>query len=278
MRLEVEIAPKKGTYIIPINYHYPLSTALRSILFDNDGSDFRNWMFKNDYTDEDVKPALPFTFSRLFTKNSRVNENMLASEGNAKFVLTLPVKNAHEESFIDQIRSNNNLKISNDHISSIFKIMNVKKIPYPHFKQETKYKMLSPTILTKQTIHNGKSRLYYYRPHDEELPEKLENNLKFKYEYYYEKPFNDRIKVRLDKNYLKNVKRATKLITIKEGDHDEVKLKTFICPLTISAPVEIHKIAYSLGIGEMNDMGFGMIEELNHFRNLIKNNLNLNNK
>ena len=101
----------------------------------------------------------------------------------------------------------------------------------------------------------------------------MQNNLLKKYELIYKSKIEPSLfKFNFDYKYINNkggFSKITKLITITKKNN-EIRVKGIFAPFTLETNCELQKIAYELGIGEKNSVGFGMIEEASIFKNIIK--------
>ncbi|MFN3270150.1 MAG: flagellar basal body P-ring protein FlgI, partial [Candidatus Kapaibacteriota bacterium] len=77
---------------------------------------------------------------------------------------------------------------------------------------------------------------------------------------------NGELRIELDREYIRSkggAEGVSKMVTIAEGSERETRVKGFMCPIKITADVEMQKVAYECGIGKKNGLGFGMLEVVN---------------
>ncbi len=263
MRLELILRPTKKNYIIPINYHYPLSSVFYRI-FSYGSPEFATWLHDNGYINQRGKPLRLFNFSKIFFSQYKVEGNCIHASGLLKIIFSSPLDDSIVPAFIDGILNTRNIIISNKQYGAKFKIHNVIKIPPPFFIHDMKYIALSPIVSSiVRESEDGKKSIYFFKPGDKDLTYQLKKNLISKYSLIYRQNYNEIIHLNLDFDYINRYggsKKITKLITIKEGEDDETKVRGFVCPIEISANPKMQKIVYECGLGERNSMGFGMVD------------------
>lgn len=262
MRLEITLKPQTRKFLIPINYNFPLSSAIYKI-FESFSPYFSKWLHEKGFKNIDGKRFKFFTFSRLYFWRKELSDNLIKGEGDVKFIFCSPLTDTLIPNFINGLLEKNNLFIGNKEAGTYFKIFKVSILPFPEFKHLMKYKMLSPTISSIQEEINGKKRIKYLSPIDEKISLQLAKNLLNKYYILYEKNDSPTIEIQPDYKYINEnggEEKVMKLITIKEATSKEIKLKGFITPISIKSTIDIQKIAYFCGIGEKNSLGFGCLE------------------
>ena len=261
MRLRIDLRPENYHYKIPINYQYPLAGGIYHILFTGN-QEFANWLHKEGYVLPNQKKIKLFTFSKLFTKYGKIKDGILQTDGDAYFFFSSPVKEQHITTFVQGILSMDNLKISTKRTHTNFQISSVNSLEPPEFEEKMKYKMLSPAVASTVRTNGDKKYIHYYRADEEELPEKLEANLRRKYRLLHGRDYDGKLKITLDRDYIAR-KHTSKLVTIKEGHGDQVKVKAFECPVIIEGNEDMQKVAYDCGVGEKGSLGFGMLGKIN---------------
>lgn len=263
MRLELTLRPTKDKYTIPINYHYPLSSVFYRI-FSYGSPEFATWLHDNGYINQRGKPLKLFNFSKIFFSQYEVEGNIIYASGPIKVIFSSPLVDSIVSAFIDGILKTRSITISNNEHGTKFKIHNVIKIPQPYFIPNMKYIALNPIVSSIVKISDdGNKRIHFFRPDDENLIHQLKKNLLGKYLLVHNEKYDGLIHIKLDGQYINKVggyTKITKLITIKEGTTEEIKVKGFECPIEISACAKMQKIVYDCGLGEKNSLGFGMVD------------------
>lgn len=265
MRLEITLRPLESSFRIPVNYNYPLGAAIYKI-FSNGSKEFTDWLHQKGYITSDGKPMKLFSFSRLFIHHPVMYHTLLGGKGDCKIIFSSPIEDEIIDAFVKGILKNSFIDIANNMAKASFRITNVQKLPYPEFKETTKYIMISPTVVSTMRDELRGPKVHYLRADEPELEWKLEENIRRKYSLIYKKECKLDFALRLDRNYIKRkggASRTSKLITIKEGKKDETKVRAFVCPFTLFGPQEIHQVAWDCGIGHKNSLGLGMIDFAN---------------
>lgn len=259
MRLEIILKPEQKKFLLPINYNYPLSSVIYKI-FEAAGKNFSEWLHSKGFTIDEGKRFKFFNFSKLFFNKLKVDGNTILGEGNVKFYLSSPIEESLITNFVNGLLEIHKFYLGTASCGTNFKITKISKIQPPKFDTDMKFVMLSPTVASKQT-QDG--HIKYMFPGDPETSAILENNLRNKYKALFNRNYDQFLSIQFDYEYIEKVggvENTTKLITIKEGNMDEIKVRGFITPLRIIGDVEIIKLAYYSGIGEKNSLGFGAID------------------
>jgi CRISPR-associated endoribonuclease Cas6 len=265
MRLEVILKPYNYKFSIPVNYNFPLSAAIYKI-YDSFAPNFADWLHNTGFKKDDGKNFKLFTFSRLFFSKKEVIGDELSAEGYVKFIFSSPLDDSLINNFINGLLASKSIFIGNEHIGEKFRIEKVSILSEPKFMNKMKYKMLSPTVSSIQGIFNDKKQTIFLNPYDNEIKQVLINNLLSKYYIFYQRPDEITMDIEFDKEYIDRkggIKSISKLITIKESKIDEMKIKCFLAPVSITATPAMQRIVYYCGIGERNSLGFGCLETIN---------------
>lgn len=274
MRIKLTLLPLNKC-VIPINYQYHLSSSIYKII-SNENPDYSKWLHDNGYLDTSNKPRKLFVFSNLYIiPRPKLFKNYIIIQPNS--IITLFVSsiiiNDFINNFVNGIFKDQEIEIYDNMVKSKFLIQKVETLKEITFSSKMKYYCISPILLSTLKNHNGELSQYYYRPDDIQLCEAIKNNLLKKYELIYKSKIEpDLFKFNFDYRYINKkggFNKITKLITITKNNN-EIKVKGFFAPFTLETNCELHKIAYELGIGEKNSIGFGMIEESTIFKNIFK--------
>lgn len=254
MRIQITLSPLNREYRIPLNYQYPLSASIYKLMSDS-SPEFIEWLHQTGYKNANGKPYKMFTFSKLFTNSidkSQLGQSILASSGDIGFFFSSALDEKITLSLISGILKSSEIRIGAKNLpESVFKIKDVTIEPDPEFKNLMTYKMLSPTCVS---IYNGK-KISYLQPSDDTTFERLADNLKNKYEVHFGEDYADEITIQ--PNMVNRHK--SKLITIKQNTANEGHISCFETFIKIQATPKMQQLAYNVGIGERNSMGFGCL-------------------
>lgn len=265
MRVKIIIEPRKREFEIPINYNYPLGSALYRLFFES-SPEFSRWLHDEGFVSRDGKKMKLFTFSKLFISKAEVSNESIKGSGRCWFLFSSPFDFSIVTSLIEGIINRRKLVIANRVVGSEFRIKSIEKVAEPVFNEEMDYLMLSPTVASTMVEKDGKLVEHYYRADENGVEENLAINLKKKYEIVNKEEYRGKLKIALDKEYIKRkggAEKISKLITVLEGREGETRVKGFVCPVKIKGEAKIQRIGYECGIGRKNSIGFGMLEVVN---------------
>lgn len=265
MRLKLTLRPDSPRCIIPINYQYQLSSAIYSILANAD-PEYTRWLHEQGYCTPQGKPIKLFVFSKLFIPDVKRQNSalLLRNFPLCNFYIESPIFQDFVQNFVIGLFSSQNLIIESSYGKEKFQILQVETLPEPSFSSRTKFKCLSPIVVSTIREEENGRRVHYYRPLESGLSDAVKNNLLSKYRaIYHHDPEDTTLKFEADKSYIRRrggERGVSKLIHIKEGSRDVTYVKAFELPFTLSGSLELIKIAYQCGVGQKNSMGFGMVE------------------
>lgn len=254
MRLQITLTPDKWDYEIPLNYQYPLSAAIYKQM-SSASPEFIEWLHQTGYKNAKGKPYKLFTFSKLFINGldkKKLKSSILSSSGELGFYFSSAVDEKITLSLVSGILAASEIRIgAKDLPESIFRVKDVTMSPNPNFSNSMIYKMLSPTCVS---IFDGK-KVSFLNPDNESTFDRLADNLKNKYKVHYGEDYNDELAITANsENRFK-----TKLITIKQNTPQEGHIGCFETFVKINATPKMQELAYNVGIGERNSMGFGCL-------------------
>jgi CRISPR-associated endoribonuclease Cas6 len=257
MTIELNLEPETYNYQIPLNYQYPLSAAIYKLIATS-SEEFADWLHEIGYKSGKGKPYKMFVFSKLSTSpidKALLSKNILKSKGGLHFYFASPVNDKIILNFIQGAMQKGIIKIGAvDLPQTEFTIKSINMLPIITYENNQTYRTISPICVSN--FNNGK--VEYIFPNNEQIEEKLENNLKEKYKILNEKDFNENLQIEIiDKTQFKQ-----KNIIIKENTEFQGRIKAFETHIRINTTAEMHKIAQECGIGERNSMGFGMMERI----------------
>lgn len=277
MRIKLSLRPEGQRVQIPINYQYPISSAIYSIL-SSSSAEYARFLHDRGYLTEDGKPMKLFVFSRLFIPDVEQVDNTLVihSDRDVTLLVSSPMLNDFVQNFVMGLFEQKEIVIANRYACGRFLVERIETMPLPEILSneaaaepvQVKFKCLSPIVASTKEEYDGRISIHYLRPGDERLGEVIRQNLfrKHKLLYASSQP-PEKFEMRLDEEYIARMggnDRITKLVTIGEGDgFRETKVKAFICPLWLKGGIRVLRTAYECGIGSKNSLGFGMLEVVN---------------
>lgn len=267
MRLKITLKSSSRKLIIPINYQYPLASAIYKIL-KNSEPKFAQFLHQKGYTTAHQRTFKFFTFSKLFFyQPPKVVSNTLILNHNEKPQLL--ISSYHDDEFIKNfiigLFESQEFPIGLKNVChTTFYVEFVEALPEPELKGILTCKSISPICVS---IKSDNTAPNYLRALDPRVPDAIKNNLLWKYRTIFNREptmeLIQNLKFNVDTTYVNKRggdNKVSKLITIKENQEDETKIKSFVAPFQLSGSEEILQIAYRCGIGEKNSLGFGMFE------------------
>ncbi len=261
MELKITLQnPKPGT-AIPMDYQYFLSSWMYNIM-QKGNAEYADFLHNKGYNSSYAgnKFFKLFCFSNLLFSNYSKNfekSQFILNGDKLELVARFHIEEALE-TFVKGIFQGQQLSIKNGFNSMAkFDIINVEIDKVKVENNINKLVTLSPLVIGKK---NAKGNDDYLSPLHEDFEELFFNNLIDKYlatgnilkpEWMFEQrgfkllnPDNVR----------------SKLITIKDGEKAETKVKGFTFTFEITAPPELIEIGLLGGFGKENAMGFGCCE------------------
>lgn len=278
MRIKLTLKPLNKVCSIPINYQYPISSAIYKVL-SHASNDYAQWLHNHGYLSLNKKPMKLFVFSKLLIPNRKIENNKITIFDfcDCTLFVSSPLSKDFIQHFVVGLFQQQEIEIGSQYTVGRFVIHQVETLADPLISSENKFTCLSPIVVSSKHLHKGKEKIYYIRPDDPQLNEAIRNNLVQKFQTIYQKlPEKSQLIFTLDKNYIQRkggYQNISKLITIKEGNKNEqTQIKSFLAPFTLEGSIELIQIAYDCGIGEKNSLGFGMIELVGQKDNKMKRN------
>lgn len=255
MRFLIKLHINKSIHgnILPINYQYELSSAIYKMLSIS-GEEYATWLHNNGYQHETGKVFKMFCFSRLHFDKSKVIKGsdrlMILSDYASCYISFLSEIGTNK--FIEGIFTNREFDLGDRKSKVRFEVSNIEALNAPELKETMEYCSISPIVI-RQIQEDGRKK--YLSPTDDIYANAIKNGLKSRYEAFYGKLFDFDIEFEL----LTDAKSS--LVTLKVGTPNETKVRGFNYSFKIKAPIEIQKMIYEVGIGELCSQGFGCVGE-----------------
>ncbi|MGQ4833605.1 MAG: CRISPR-associated endoribonuclease Cas6 [Candidatus Asgardarchaeia archaeon] len=231
MRIRINFIAVNGG-ILPYNYQYDIHVMIRNVLG----------------TQSEMIPHEYFTYSWLFFPHKWTvkNPNGIKLVPNTRLSLYI---SSPDSGFIQKLYKILQ-KTSRVTIGGLaLNIHSVLVIDDPKFKEEMRFKTLSPILVTTQIKTEGRTKIWDLAPKDDKFFEQLGENLVSKYTAFYGSPPESNY-IRVTKIYWTKSKR----IRVKNMFHI-----SHLMSFTIVGHPDILKFAYECGFGEKNHFGFGMV-------------------
>lgn len=262
MRLHLSLHPQREHTAIPFNYTYALSSAIYRWI-EESSIEYSSFLHDKGFSIEGtVKKFRHFCFSQLNIPQRKIyNSSIKILSSTVDWYVSMPVEESVQH-LVTGIFERREFFIGDE--ENRFVVEQVETLPDPPWERTMKFRMLSPVTVSVPEDRNGKYMPHYLQPDDPHLNEALRKNILNKYlSLYNHLPSDSDFLCTLDKKFISDrggITKITKLITIKEGRHDETKVRGFMCPIAIEGNPDLIKLTYESGLGEKGSMGFGMIE------------------
>jgi CRISPR-associated endoribonuclease Cas6 len=131
-------------------------------------------------------------------------------------------------------------------------IITLKTIKISKMRTKERFEAISPVVVSE----DRSGRKWYLEPSSEAFFKKIRENLIEKYRKMYNIPEGEIPDVKIEADFEKTrTRKIAHAISI-----DDQLIRGYKINFAISGPEEVIKIAYEAGIGEKNDLGFGMLE------------------
>ncbi len=265
MRLRLRLRRIRDGCNIRLNYSYCLSGAIYRWIEESSPS-YGSFLHDHGYQAENsVRRFKHFCFSQLMVERRRIDSRrgtMTIVSPTVDWYISMPVEEALQHLVVG-IFEKQELYIDREY--NRFTVEQIETLPEPAWERKMTFRMLSPTTVSVPDVKDEKFGAHYLFHDDPRLSDSLRKNILNKYESLYgERPVDQEFSCTPDDAFIKDAerkgRRISRMITIKEGQPDETRVRGFMCPVTIEGNPELIKLAYESGLGEKNSLGFGMIE------------------
>ena len=253
MRFLLKLHIKKNVYgnILPINYQYELSSMIYKVL-SSANEEYATWLHNNGYRHDCGKSFKMFCFSRLHFEKCKLikgSDRLAIFSDNACCQVSF-LPEIGTEKFIMGVFTNREFDLGDRSSKVRFEVANIEAIPPPEFNDEMEYYSMSPIVI-RQFQDGGYKK--FLSPSDDKYTDAIESGLKSRYEAFYGKKIDFMIR------FEPLTEPKSSLVTIKAGTSNETKVRGFNYSFKIKAPIEIQKMIYEAGIGELCSQGFGCV-------------------
>lgn len=252
-KITLQLQPKVMGREMPINYQYPLQSAIYKIFACGD-SEFSAWLHENGYQQEGKRFKL-FTFSNLIVPNYGIDKQrerlIIKSDIVTLYISLLPERSTQK--FIQGLFQQQIIQVA-DYISGVqFVVREIQVLPSLEYHPDMTFRTLSPICVS---LRNERGHMDYLAPIDPRYEQGILAGLLARYDAIYGTPFSGTPHCHLQ--LLSDPKSS--LIRIKAGTPNETRVRGYRFSFKVDLPEELMSIAYESGLGEKGSMGFGMIE------------------
>uniref|UniRef100_A0A7C2K3H2 CRISPR-associated endoribonuclease n=1 Tax=candidate division WOR-3 bacterium TaxID=2052148 RepID=A0A7C2K3H2_UNCW3 len=245
MRLKVFFRGVNSVVVLPIHYN----SLVQAFIYKNLDEWLATKLHDEGFKDPTSKRSIKFfTFSRLISINNRIKirEKHAIFHGEICLVVASPY-NEFIQSFGSNLLKKNKFEIGNE----IFELVSIEVEPTPEYAEKVLVKTISPiTVYSTVLTLDGKKKIYYYSPFEEDFEKLLLKNLQRKARIWFGKDiYGGSIKP------FKVTKKDEKILL-----HHGNLVKGWDGIFELSLPPELFQLAFEAGLGAKNSSGFGCIE------------------
>lgn len=260
MRFKIFLTACSRKKFLPVDYQYLISSWIYRRIADGD-NEFAGFLHEQGYMSGNKKFKL-FNFSPLDIRPYKLYKErgvfeLLSDTVSVTFSCALP---DIATPLIKGIFQNAEASLG-DKISRVdFNVGQLQLLPEPDFEETMSYRAGSLCVVTRPPQGDEKYGQYLF-PGDKGFTEQLTGNLLTKYQTAgkvvagMENEDQPEVKVEHSPNY------RAKKIKVKSFTPQETDVKGSLFDCTITAPPEVHKLIWQVGLGEKNSMGCGWVEE-----------------
>ncbi|GAB4340612.1 MAG: CRISPR-associated endoribonuclease Cas6 [Calditrichia bacterium] len=255
MRLLLILKVSEEHQILPINYFFPLSCALRDLLRKID-PERAPWLREIGYSGGFEQFRL-FTFSHIMLPNyRREGDRLLIYSTVVKLVfsLHLPQKAA---GFLASYLKGKTIRVADSASRAVFRVDKVRILRIPSFGNTARFHTLSPICVTRRGFNN---RRIYLAPDHEMFVKNLLKGLRRRYAAIHNgnaRP--ELLEGPLDYQFKFLSEPKSRLITLRQTPEPQ-QAKGWLFDFELTAPPELLELGYYCGFGERNHYGFGCVE------------------
>lgn len=260
MQFEVNLHCAQSKSYIPVNYQYPLSSALYRIIAKGDSA-YAEFLHNSGYG----KGFKFFTFSQINCPFQIEDDRFHLQEPDLSFVVSFHLPQAMTN-FIKGIFQSEQIEIADDRSRASFSVRSIESLPDPLKRYpdteivQVSMKPLSPIVVG---VHNQRGKYDFLSPEDPRFPESLLYNWRSKIATCFDESTAQSAVLLLEVLPAKYPFRS-RLVTIKAGTLEETRVRGWLnFELKVIAEKRFVELLINAGAGLYNAMGFGSLQVLN---------------
>lgn len=257
MRLLLTLTNAKQNQLIPINYQYPLASAIYKLL-QNADAEYSAFLHEKGYG----KGFKLFTFSDIRCPFKIKNEELILLSHKIEIIVCFHLPKA-AETFIKGLFMSHEITIADQKRKAHFTVAQVESLtsPLDHLENnetEVILKLLSPVICG---LKNEKGNYTFLSPEDDRYEEMLFVNWEEKCKAVLGEETADAMNNAFIQILLYPNPPKSRLITIKAGSVAETKIRGFNnFKIKIKGKKEAVELLLNSGVGLYNAQGMGCVE------------------
>lgn len=253
-KISLEVLAEKNGTVLPISYQYELVSAVSQLLMA-DPVLYENWLSQNGFGNDPSLSSKVYSVSNLYIPKIFVDGDRLhINVPRIQFWISL-LPTVGTEQMLAATLLQKEITIGDRKSSVSFVISDIQTVSPVVFRPVMEYQTLSPMVIVglrpnKSIEYLGPRSLYFSKFMIDELIER--------YELIYDQPYlGDR---RYNLELIMPERR--KAVTVFTDTPQQQKVVGYMMKFRLHMDPELHELAYSLGLGDKIDLGFGYIELL----------------
>ncbi len=262
MHLKITLLANKIGEILPLNYQYPLSSAIYKIISQAD-EEYAVFLHEQGYQKKDSQKTYRlFSFSAINTPFTIRGDRMMMKTNKASIIVCFHIPEA-ATNFLKGLFANQIVDIADKKSKATFTVSQVELLSFwdtPVQSNTIKQVVLNPISPMVIGITNEKGNYDFLSPVDERFIPALLHHWKEKYRVFYgDEAMADFDTIQIE--VLNADKAKSRLLAIKAGMPQETKIRGFVgFQLKIRTKWEIIELMLNSGSGVYNSMGMGCVE------------------
>ena len=257
MRFALTLQHSSDTSLIPINYSYPLSSALYRIIAKGD-ADYASFLHETGYG----KGFKFFTFSQISCPFKIEGDRLRLLHPELRFQISFHLPKA-TESFIKGLFQSERIEIADKHSRAVFTVKSIESLPDPlqTFKPAEMVSInvnpLSPIVAG---LYTEEGKYQFLSPTDPEFMESIVYNWRNKIETSFDPETAAAALLLVAVIPLKTPPKS-RLIAIKAETPQETKIRGWMnFDLKVTGEKRFVELLLNAGVGVYNSMGCGCVE------------------
>lgn len=253
-KISLEVLAERNGSVLPISYQYELVSAISNLLMA-DHVLYEDWLSQNGF---DCDPAIMsklYSISNLYIPKIYVDGDRLhINVPRIQFWLSLLPEQGTEQLLANTLLQKE-ITIGDSKSAVTFCISDIQTVTPVQFRPVMEYQTLSPMVIVglrpnKSIEYLTPRSLYYSKFMIDELIER--------YEMIYNMPYlgDRRYKMELI------MPERRKAVTVFTDTPEQQKVVGYMMKFRLYIDPELQEMAYTLGLGDKIDLGFGYIELL----------------
>lgn len=257
MRFKLTLEATEGNLVIPINYQYPLSSAIYRIIAKGD-KEYASFLHERGYG----KGYKFFSFSDIKCPFKIQDDRLVLKQNTLEFQIAFQLPEAMQH-FVQGLFASEEICIADKKSKQSFKVKSIETIPNLFSSKNQneilsiEVKPFSPLVVGEK---NERRHYDYLKPEDLRFLDSFIMNWREKIKAFYDlETANTALLMVEPKFYLKGSR--PRLITIKDNTEAETKIKGYInFKIAITAERRFIDLLLNVGGGLYNAQGMGFLE------------------